>query len=297
MNLCKAGRIYAVERWIAAGHPIQVAHRDEEPWQCPGTPLSVAIESGQYDLTFLLLCNGYRAELEPQSPLNLALRRRAWDYVDLLLAWGADPTATDPDAVLGTYQLSLMERFWDLGLDLTRDGSLAYYLSESTRNKPAYGWAKRHHEEPRVANALALALGEAVWEDREKAVALLVWAGADSHRRVPSLRYSSEDEDDDGDRSSAIELAVMFGHGDLLKYLSPNPDLDDFDELWESVCDPVTVDRLFDLQPPRDLSNAIKRNVSRMSWRYWDDSNSRALSRAVEECTGRAVEKWTTSEG
>jgi hypothetical protein len=220
--------------------------------------------------------------------LNLALRHRSWDFVELLLEWGADPTAVDPDAVLDTYQLALMERFWGLGLDLTRDGSLAYYLSESTRNKPAYGWAKRHHDDPRVAHALALALGEAVCEERERAAALLVWAGADPHRPVPSLRYSSGDDESDEDRSSAIELAVMFGHGSLLKYLKPNPDLDDFDELWESVRDPVTLDHLFDLRPPGDWSKTIRHNISRMSWWYRDRSDSRAcLERIFEHHWGR----------
>jgi hypothetical protein len=238
------------------------------PWHHPATPLSAAIESGLHDLVLLLLCNGYRTELEPQSPLNPALRRRAWATIDLLLAWGADPKAADPHAVLDTYQHSMMERFWDLGLDLARGRSLAWYLSESTRNKPAYGWAKRHHEDPRVARALALALGGAVWEEREKAVALLAWAGADPHRRVPSLRYSEDDDDPEEDRSSAIELAVMLGRGTLLKYLSPDPEIDDFEELWDSVCDPDTVDRLFDLRPPLDWSKAIRRNVSRMGWFY-----------------------------
>ena len=288
VNLCRAGRIYAVERWIAAGHPFQVAHRAESQWRGPSTPLSVAIESGQRDLAFLLLCNGYRTDLEPESPLDLALRDRSWDFVDLLLAWGADATAADPDAVLGTYQVALMDRFWELGLDLTRDQSLAYYLSETASNKPAYGWAKRHHDDPRVAHALALALGEAVSEDHERAVALLVWAGADPHRRVPSLRYSSGDDESDEDRSSAIELAVLFGHGNLLKYLKPDPDLDNFDELWESVCDRDAVDHLFDLRPPRDWSKAIRRNVSRMSWWYPDRSGSRTcLERIFEHHWGR----------
>lgn len=248
----------------------------------------MAIESGQFDLAFLLLCNGYRTDLDPHSPLNLALRERAWDYVELLLAWGADPKAVEPTAVLDTYSLSLMERFWDLGLDLTAGRSLAYYLSESTRNKPAYGWAKRHNGDPRVARALALALGEAVWEEREKAVALLVWAGADPHRKVPSLRYSTEEDESEDDPSSAIELAVTFGHGKLLKYMVPDPTLDDFDELYVSVCDPDALDRLFDIRPPRDWSRAIWRNISRMGWWFSDRSRSRAcLERIFEHHWGR----------
>jgi hypothetical protein len=291
LNLCRCGRLYAVERWLAAGRPVQVAHCHDGVWSYAATPLSVAIESRQYDLAFLLLCNGYRTDLEPQSPLNLALRKRGWDYLDLLLEWGADPKAADPDAVLDTYQVGVMDRFWDLGLDLTRDDHLAYYLAQSSSNKPAYGWAKRHNADPRVARALTLALGEAVWENREKAVALLVWAGADPHLRVPSLRYpqdEDEDKEDDEGRSSAIEHAVMFGRGKLVKYLKPDPERDDFEGLWAEVSDPETADLLFDRRPPRDWSKAIERNIWRIGWWYWDRSDHRAcLERIFEHFWGR----------
>jgi len=62
----------------------------------------MAIETGQYDLTLLLLCNGYNANLEPRSVLDLALDRRAWDYLELLLEWGTDPKRVEPDSVLNT---------------------------------------------------------------------------------------------------------------------------------------------------------------------------------------------------
>ncbi len=38
-----------------------------------------------------------------------------------------------------------------MGNDLTRERNLAWYLATTTSNKPAYGWAKRHHKEPRDA--------------------------------------------------------------------------------------------------------------------------------------------------
>lgn len=295
LAMCQKGRLYAVEGWVQEGKPLQAAYSDVHPYRRVTTPLVVAIENDQHDLALLLLCNGYRTELEPHSPLNTALRRRNWEFVELLLAWGADPTVADPEAVLDTYQVSMMDRFWDLGLDLTRDRCLASYLSETTSNKPAYGWAKRHAEDPRVANALSLALGEAVWDRREKAVALLVWAGADPHRRVPSLRYSDDDDDPDDDRYSAIEHAVMFGEGRLLKYLSPDPELDDFEELWGLVCDPETLDRLFDLRPPRDWSKGIVRNVSHMTCEFGDRSGNRAcLERIFDHHWGRltTLNRW-----
>jgi len=43
----------------------------------------------------LLLCNGYRTDLERDFPLNAALERRRKDILYLLLDWGADPNGAD----------------------------------------------------------------------------------------------------------------------------------------------------------------------------------------------------------
>jgi len=283
MALCKAGRIYEVERWIRSGKPLQVRLEGRGPWHRPKTPLKVAIDTGQYDLALLLLCNGYSAEAEPPGTLNLALERRAWNFVDLMLAWGADPEQADPYFILDTYQRTLMDRFWELGVDFSQDNTLASYLSEATRNKPAYGWARRHNSDPKIAYQLALALEDAVSEDREKAACLLLWAGADPRRKVPSLRWGSGVEDDpDDDRQSAIECAVHSGHGHLLRHLKPDPKLDDIDELYTWVSDPVTLRHLAALQPPQDWSVTIVRNIN--MWSYaWRDSHARECLRQIFE--------------
>jgi hypothetical protein len=288
---CGAGRVYAVERWIVSGKPLQVAYSEMERWRRTRTPLAVAIETGQYDLARLLLCNGYRTELEPQSALELVLERRAWDFLELLLAWGANPKEVDPDAVLETYQTDLMERFWQFGLDYTKEHRLAHYLASSTRNKPAYGLAKRHKDDPRVAYCLALALGEAVLEGNQKATSLLLWAGADAHHPVPSLRWGSGIEDDpDEDLESAIEVAVHMGHGTLLRVLKPNPAQDDFEELFTWVCDPDAVDYLAAMYRPTDWSKAIARNIGRIAWPFGSsDESRRCLERIFEGFGGRLV--------
>ena len=59
-------------------------------------------------------------------------------------------------------QSDIMERFWDYGVDFSEENTLASYLAESTRNKPAYGFGKRHQSDPKIAYQLALALGDAV---------------------------------------------------------------------------------------------------------------------------------------
>ncbi len=289
LTLCRTGRIYGVERWILEGKPIQVAHCGVNPWGSPPTPLTVAIESGQYDLAFLLLCNGYQTRLEPRSPLGLALERRAWDYVELLLEWGADPQGVDPGVVLDTYNSALIERFWKAGLDYTRGRRLARYLAESTRNLPAYGWAKRHNDLPAVVHALTLALVDAVGDNREKAVSLLMWAGADPHRAVPNLGWGSDDEDDpEEDRQSAVECAVEMGHGKLLRALKADPEKDRFPELFARASDPDAVDYLVARYRPSDWSAVIVRNICLLSWWFPDlKPHRQCLEKIFGEYGGR----------
>jgi len=267
VSLCRSGRIYAVEVWIKDGKPIQVEPPPRGPRK--STPLQVAIDAKFHDLVLLLLSNGYRPDLEPEPPLDRVLRLRAWDLLELLLTWGADPTRVDPETVLDTYQSDLMERFWSFGVDYTRDHVLAHYLTSSTRNRPAYGWARRHRDDPRIGRDLAMALGEAIWDDNEKAVSLLLWAGADPHRRVPTLRWSSPEEEDDEELlGTAVEAAVHAGKGHLIRFLKPDPQRDDFGALWSAVHDPESVDRLAAINPPTDWSPSIINCINRLSYRF-----------------------------
>lgn len=119
LPLIRGGRIYSVEEWIRAGKPAQArSYRLEK--RSVDSPLTAALESRQHDVVLLLLCNGYDPNADPRCHLDTALHVRAWDTVDLLLAWGADPKKVDPDFVLDTYRSDLMERFWNLGTDSSR---------------------------------------------------------------------------------------------------------------------------------------------------------------------------------
>lgn len=254
VSLCRAGRIYAVEGWIRSGRPLQT--RSGPSRRSTRTALQVAIQARFHDLALLLLCNGYQPELEPRNSLDQALEERAWDLVELLLHWGADPRTVAPSTVLETYQSELMERFWALGVDYTKGHSLAECLASSTRNRPAYGWARRHRDDPRIAREVAIALGDAVLEEREKAIHLLLWAGADPHQRVPSLRWT-DDSDSDESHYTAVETAVHFARGSVLRLLKPDPKQDDFAGLWAYVRDPESADCLAALSPPEDWSPTI----------------------------------------
>jgi hypothetical protein len=92
VRLCREGRIYEVERWIREGRPLQaIDYRSGARSHRLDSPLRVAIETKQYDLARLLLCNGFLPDSEPESLLNLVARSRSKDFLELLLAWDADP--------------------------------------------------------------------------------------------------------------------------------------------------------------------------------------------------------------
>ena len=154
-RLCRSGRIYDVERWIQIGKPI---HADE--YRSHGKPrvrssLEIAIETNQFDLAVLLLCNGFPPDSGDESLLGRTLTERKTGFFELLLAWGADPFRIDIDTILDTYDAELYERLWCLGIDFTRDHALARALSERSSNRPGYGWARRHKEDPRIARELS----------------------------------------------------------------------------------------------------------------------------------------------
>ena len=92
-QLCREGRIYDVERWIQAGRPLQLpAGVPIDRRRRFRTALEIAFDRQDHALLLLLLANGYDLAAEPECPLDVALRSRRKDLLDLLLDWG--PTLT-----------------------------------------------------------------------------------------------------------------------------------------------------------------------------------------------------------
>ena len=270
-RFCREMRLYDVERWILAGKPLQMAE-DSPPAQRSGpvSALEIALEDGNQALTLLLLCNGYDSNLEYQCPLDRALSSRRWDLLDMLLEWGTDPLRVDPYAVLDTYQSGLFERFRGLGVDLTAGHALADTLAHHTRNKPLYGWAKRHRDDPVIQTELNMALGHHAEEGNERGVALCLWAGAGPHAPAPNLRWNSPSDEDDADEEdrflgwTAVYEACSHGHVEILKKLGPDPAIDDFEELYEAAYSGSVVQVLAALAPPNDASAVIRHQLWRL---------------------------------
>ncbi len=210
----------------------------------------MAIETGQHDLVRLLLAAGYRTGLEPSSPFDRVLRHRRLDLLDLLLEAGADPGTVDPDAVFGTYNREVMERFWSLGVDLAGDGAMAAALAYETRNRPLYGFVKNHTGDPRIQCEADVGLGYAIGRQNDKAVSLCLWSGANPRHSVPLLGDGHEPSDDW--TMTAFERAVWEGVPQYLKKLGFNPGSDDIEPLYENARDSSVIEALVKIQPPKD---------------------------------------------
>src|SRR5262249_19841760 len=157
----------------------------------------IALKAGHQALALLLLCNDYDPNLEPLSPLDLALCTRRWDLLDLLLEWGTDPRRVCLTHLFDTYRMELFERFLALGVDLTANHHLAQALADHPGNKPLFGFAKRHREQDaKLQKELNIALVHHASDGNEKGVQLCLWAGADPHAPAPSLRYPDGADED-----------------------------------------------------------------------------------------------------
>lgn len=266
-DLCRDGRLYAVERWIQDGRPLQLVEGRPPGRRRFTSALQIALEEENHALVHLLLCNGYDPDREYHSSLNLALGSRRWDLLDLLLEWGADPHRVSLTKLFGTYQSDLFERFRTLGVDLTANHALAETLAYHTSNKPLFGFARRHRKDnPKIQRELNLALAHHGAEGNEKGVALSLWAGADPHAPACNLRWGcacgeDEDEAEQPEGSSAIERACRNGNVEILERLEPDPERDDFEELFAYADSGVVVEFLAEIAVPEDADAVIRRHL------------------------------------
>jgi hypothetical protein len=264
-GLCRDGRLYDIERWIASGQPLQCARTTSQ--RRATSALEIALDAGNHALVLLLLSNGYDANEDVTCPLDVALRSRRYDLVTLLLDCGTDPSDVDLDDLFGTYNSELFERFHQLGVDFCDRHALALAIAHHTSNKPLLGFAKRHRAtHPRFQKQLDIALAHHAAEGNEKGVQLCLWAGANPHTSVPSLRFSSVrtrdhyDEDDDL-LSSAIYEACLTGREEILKRFHPDPSKDDFEELWRAASSIAIIDLLATHGLPKHPGAVIQQHL------------------------------------
>ena len=118
LQLCRAGKLYDIEKWIAAGKPLRM------PPQTKKTPLQAAMEVGFHSLVELLV----RHE-DSQAAKNRALAdavcHRRFDTIELLLAYGAELRSVPLEDALLTWDPVIIRFFLEHGADVITGAPLA----------------------------------------------------------------------------------------------------------------------------------------------------------------------------
>jgi hypothetical protein len=294
--LCRENRIYDVERWIAAEHPLQMAAGSDRKGQTTSA-LEIALDVRNQALVLLLLCNGYDPNMERWSPLDRVLKNRRWDLLDLLLEWGAYPRRISVGDLLDTYNSKLFGRFRDLGVDLTACHEIAAALGYHTSNKPLFGWVKHNRDDPKIQKELDIALAHHAREENEKGVKLCLWAGANPHAVVPDLRYPNLSDDEDDTRSdgedrflgwSAIQEASQAGHAKIVERLGPDPAKDNFDGLYRFVGSAAVVELLLAQARPGNVGEILQHQL------WWLSSFSSSRGFDIVQSIFRSGVRWET---
>jgi hypothetical protein len=212
--LCKAGKLFQIQQWIADGKRINPP-RFERKGPRPENPLTVAIDRGFHSLAEVLLKAG--AEIDTDlwnGPMGKALQMRRFDLVQLLVEHGYDATSINMSAVFHTWDPEIVEFFIDRGADVETDGPLAEALRQRIRS--GLRVFKRYQERfPHFQKQIDSALRYHCQEGNAKWVSLLLWAGADPYSRG-GTHYQDDDDDDDGGLS-ALGFAALYERFDLFK--------------------------------------------------------------------------------
>lgn len=223
VRLCRTGRLYEVDAWIASGKSLSV------PSGFRMTPLQVAVEIGFHSLIRLLACND-RDVANLNRALSDAVALRNLDSVSLLLEHGADLKSVPLADVLLTWEPKLIQLFLDgeaeviEGLPFT----VAFCAKVRTVLRPFMNFKQAHPElETVLQEQLERALRHFAREGDLKWVSLLLWAGANPRSTGPS----GTDEDDPESYVSALEQAASSGHVEILKKFKLSRERDDLSRL------------------------------------------------------------------
>jgi hypothetical protein len=221
-DLCKSGRLFEVQSWIASGKSIHV------PTELKTTPLKVALNTGFHSLVELLVRNEASQDLKNLG-LHHAISLNRLDLIELLVSYGADIRSVPFIDVLNVWNPTIIRYFIYRGADVITDAPFAIAFGERIRT--AIGpWRECREKYPDLAlqlqDQIDRALRHFCFERDLKWVSLLMWAGADPRSSGPTLN-----DDDDSEDITALKAAAYCQNLEILKRLKPDPNRDNIDQL------------------------------------------------------------------
>jgi hypothetical protein len=229
VRLCRAGKLYEIERWINDGKSLEVSAAIKQGRR--RSLLEVAVETGFHSLVELI-AKHEASQSAKNAALGEAVSSRRLDLVELLLANGADIKSVPLADVLLTWEPTLIRFFLDHGVDPVQGRPFAEAFGARVRTalRPFVEYKRAHPElAPTLQDQMDCALRHFCGGGDLKWVNLLMWAGGDPRSRGPCLE--KEYTEDPECYTSGLEEACRSENLDVLKKLKPDPSRDDLTEL------------------------------------------------------------------
>lgn len=224
IQMCRTGRLYDLERWIAQGKSIDISAASRR--RRPETLLELAVEGGFHSLVELIAKNEQCGETKTAA-LCAAVSAKRMDLIELLCANGADAKTVPLDSVLFEWDPILIRYFLDRGADPLEGRPFAMAFREKIRTAlRAFVDYKRDHPElaTQLQEQVDCALRHFCGEGDLKWVCLLLWAGADPRSQGPCL--GKDWTEDPECYTTALEEGCRPESVDVLKKLKPDPKRD-----------------------------------------------------------------------
>jgi len=215
LQLCKAGKLFEIQKWIKAGNSISVAP------EVKITPLQVAIDTGFHSLLELLACNESSQKVKNQA-LARGVSHKRLDSIELLVTNGAEVKAIPFIDVLRAWDPTIIRYFISRGADFTTGSPFTTAFGEKIRTA-LHPWKECKENHPEVADQLQEQIDRALrhfcFEGDLKWVSLLMWAGANPRSVGPTIDEAYEL--DESEYLDALSAAACREDVKILKRLGP----------------------------------------------------------------------------
>ncbi len=313
IEMCKAGRLFEVQDWIASGKPVDPPALPKKGGK--KSPLRIAIDSGFHSLVQVLLQGGASTSGRGYSPMEHCLSERRLDLVKLLVDHGISVRSVDMTHVFDTWGPNIIAFFIENGADAETGNPLAAALI--SRIRTALNIFKQYKTRfPSFQEQANIALRYHCREGDLKWVSLMLWAGADPLAKGPD---DSDEESNPEEDLNALEMAALYGRHEIFKLKKIRDVLDPkqpaLRNLLSSACagdDAGFLEALlkngFDPKGQEDGgSELIQSCLRRLAWAYepgwWheratdniDGSRSRERMKMVH-LLARAGAKWSPAD-
>ena len=224
LALVRAGKLFAVQRWISEGrnYGASETHRLN--------PVYEAMEMRFHSMVEVFLRAGLNQRIK-NDLLDMAVDSKSLDLVLLCHEFGAQLNSVEFESVCDTCNPKLIRYFLDNGADAETGRPFARGLRRACRLFIGI-YMSYKDKIPGLKPQLDLALRYHVDENHIGSVCLLLWAGADPRNPVPDI----DDEDGNSIVLTALEEAAWSGQVEMLEKMKVDPAKDDINELLRRAC-------------------------------------------------------------